>query len=53
MQRLLEDDTLKISSVQLWKKVIPKVFSQIELEVPSNRRLCAAVGELDMSDKGI
>lgn len=52
MVRLLEDDQLKVSSVQAWKALAPKIYTQAHIESGHSSRLRTVLEDTTEDDKG-
>ena len=45
MERLVEDEKLRVTSVETWKNMAPKILSQAKIEATHNSRLRLALEE--------
>lgn len=52
MQRLVEDQGLRESSVSSWRSLLPDIFKQIELEATHNKRLRQATADIELGNTG-
>ena len=53
MQRLVNDAELRVSSIQSWKTITPKVLSQARIEAVHNSRLRISIAQTSLDDEGV
>ena len=53
MQRLVQDDQLRVSSIRTWRDITPRVIRQAQVEAVHNSRLREATSEIGLDDEGI
>ena len=53
MERLVEDDKLKLTSAETWKNLAPKILSQAKIESTHNSRLRSALEKKPPESEGI
>ena len=53
MERLVEDDKLKLTSAETWKNLTPKILSQAKIESIHNSRLRSALEEKSPESEGV
>lgn len=52
MERLVEDEQMRVRAFQIWKKIVPKILSQAQIEAPHNSRLRSALAEKSDEKEG-